>query len=1147
MRLARHTIALLLLTCVLTTWVYAQATSGSMSGTIKDPNGAVIPGAKIVATHVPTNRDFPAQSTDSGLYVLPSLPPGPYTVSVEQPGFKKLVRSGIEIRIGQRQDLDLSLEVGDVQQKIEVTAEAPLLETSSAERGQVISPQVLAALPLYTGGLRSAEAFVGYMPGVNSNAEVSINGSNGRAKEIFIDGASITIPESGGVNFYFPGFEAYQEMKLVTDTFNAEYGRLGGGLEMFTTKSGTNDIHASAFWNFRRDVLEAAGWSSNAVFNRTPGFRTKVRLNEQGGTAGGPVYIPKVYDGRNKTFFYFTYARDIRPATPVSTANETVPTTRMKQGDFGELAYGIFDPATTVGQTRTPFANNIIPKSRWSKISTNIVPQIPDPNSGGGLTANYTLTGASVHDDYIYTVKGDHSFTDKHRVAFFMTRRSYSDAAPSQFTGALGNGLLSGQYPEDYRGNYDWVMSPTKLLHITFGNSQTIQRWNNPEQRGWGSKFGFPGLTGKSDATPVISFDTDNLTGWGMNQGKVDNGGQFNYTYQWTAQMSVVRGKHEYKFGGDVRFLQTTGDDWAGTNGFYYFSRFQTADPQNKNATGNAFASLLLGAPDRANQSNLPVVIGQIRYSYYAGFFQDNWRIMPKLTLNYGFRYEVPIGWHSRDGLYSNLDINKPNPGAGGLPGAMVFAGTGAGRSGDKRFYPTDFSNLGPRVGFAYRLDDKTTIRGGFGIFYQTLGNGGCGCTDGIGGAPTSAVSDGLNPAINWDNGIQASGGSVDKRFDPTVDNFVSGVYRQGPNYGKAPRIYNWSFTIQREYKNYLFEAAYVGNRGRGLNSTVYINELPFKYLALGNLLGKNINDAAVKAANYSEPFAGFAAGWKGGATLAQALRPFPQYGTVVDINAGVGRTWYDALQTKVERRFGNLQLMGSYVWSKSLSLMTFRQIFSQGAQVQTQDAQNIADAKSLMYFDIPHFVKILSTYHLPIGKGQKFFGSINRLADAFIGGWTIAGVQQYRSGTLIQIQTAGNPLGTGVLFAPVTKANYTGNAVKTGQSTTSLDPNNPNSRWFNYGASSPFTNAPAYTYGTTSMYHPEFRNPWFRYENLSIQKDFNFFERAHFSYRADFINMFNRTDFGGINATIGNVNFGRPGAPQAGGRIISMGAKLEF
>ncbi|MCX6622586.1 MAG: TonB-dependent receptor, partial [Acidobacteria bacterium] len=754
---------------------------------------------------------------------------------------------------------------------------------------------------------------------------------------------------------------------------------------MFNTKSGTNQVHASAFWNLRRDIFEAAGWSSNQTLNRTPGFRSKVRFNEEGGTAGGPVWIPKVYDGRNKTFFYFTYVKDIRPASPIITVGETVPTALMKQGNFNELGYPIYDPSTTAlvngTLTRTPFANNTIPKAQWSNISTNMIPVIPDPNSGGGLTSNYTLVGGSNHDDTIYTVKADHAFNNAHRVSFFMTRRNYMDIAPSQFTGPLSNGLLSGQYPEDYRGNYDWVISPTKLLHITFGNSQTIQRWNNPEQRGNGSRFGFPGLTGKSDATPYISFTTDNLTGWGMSQGKVDNGGQFNYTYQWSGQMSWVRGKHEYKFGADVRRLMTTGDDWAGTNGSYVFSRFQTADPLRKSTTGNAFASFLLGAPDSANQTNLPVVIGQIRYGYHAGYFQDNWRVNPRLTINYGVRYEVPIGWHSRDGLYSNLDVNKPNPGAGGLPGAIVFAGVGAGRSGVKRFYPTDLSNVGPRAGFAYRLGDKTTLRGGFGIFYQTLGNGGCGCTDGIGGAPVSAVSDGLNPAINWDNGIrQAGSGPVDKRFDPTVDNFVSGVYRQGPNYGKAPRIYNWSFTIQHELKSFLFEAAYVGNRGNGLNSTVYINELPFKYLALGPLLGKNINDPAVVAANYKEPFAGFASGWGGGATLAQSLRPFPQYGTVVDVNAGVGKTWYDAMQSKVERKFGNLQFMGSYVWSKSLALMTYRQIFSQGAQVQAQDASNINDAKSLMFFDIPHFVNLLTSYRLPIGKGQKFFGSANRV-----------------------------------------------------------------------------------------------------------------------------------------------------------------------
>jgi hypothetical protein len=1152
MRLAKYTVIALCLFCLFATLLMAQATSGSMSGTITDPNGAVVPGAKVSALHVPTGRGYEAVASDAGLYVLPNLAPGPYEVTVEQPGFKKLVRSGIEIRIGTRQDLDMSLEVGDLQQKVEIKAEAPLLELSSAERGQNISQQVLYSLPIYGGGLRSAEAFVGYMPGVNSWGETSINGSNGRSKEIFIDGASITIPESGGVNFYFPGFEAYQEMKLVTSTFNAEYGRLGGGLEMFTTKSGTNDYHASAFWNLRRDIFEAAGWSSNQVVGRASGYRTKVRLNEEGGTGGGPVWIPKVYNGKNKTFVYFTYAKDIRPVTPIITGGLTVPTTQMKSGNFSELAYGIYDPASTSGSgsnlTRQLFPGNVIPQSRFSKISSNILPQIPNPNSGGGVTSNYTLVGGSVHEDTLWTLKFDHAFTTDHRVSFFMTRRNYTDLAPSNFAGALSNGLLSGQYPEDYRVNYDWMISPTMLLHTTWGNSQTIQLWNNPEQRGWGSKFGFPGLSGKSDATPYISFSTDNLTSWGMNQGKVDGGGQFNYTHQFSQQLSWVKGKHELKFGWDIRRLQTTGDDWAGTNGSYVFSRYQTADPTRRTTTGNAFASFLLGAADSASQTTLPVVIGQIRYGYHAFFAQDNFRLTPRLTINYGVRYEVPIGWHSRDGNYSNLDITKPNAGAGGLPGAMVFAGTGAGRSGVKRFYPTDWSNLGPRVGFAYRATNHTTIRGGFGIYYQTLGNGGCGCTDGIGGAPVSAISDGTNPAIYWENGIKPAGTQKkDLRFDPTVDNFVSGVYRQGPNYGKAPRIYNWSFTIQQEYRQYLFEIAYVGNRGRGLNSTVYLNQLPVSALSLGSLLGKNILDPAVVAAGYKEPFAGFAAGWGGGATLAQALRPFPQYGTVVDVNAGVGRTWYDSLQTKVERRFGGFQMMGSYVWSKTLSLMTYRQIFSQGSNVQAQDAYNLQDAKYYSYFDIPNVLNLLTTYQLPIGRGKKFFGSASRPVNLVIGGWSVSAAQQYRAGGLIQIQTNGNPLGSGVLFSPVTKAVATGKTIRTGQSADTMDPNNPASRWFNYGADAPYVSASAYSLGSAAMYNSEFRNPWYRSENISLQKDFQFSERIQLRYRADLMNVFNRSVLGNINGTVGNANFGRPQSPMVGQRYISMGVRLEF
>jgi len=1172
MTLAQRCAAFVVLSSLAAAIVPAQVTSGSLSGTITDSNGAVVPGAKVVATHEPTNREYPAVSTDAGLYVFPNLVPGPYTITVEQTGFKKLVRTGIEIRIGQRQDLDLQLEVGDIQQRIEVSAEPPLLETSTAERGQVLSSQVLYSLPIYSGGLRNAETFVSYMPGVNSGAETSINGSNGRAKEIEIDGASLTLPESGGVNFYFPGFEAYSEMKLITSTYNAEYGRLGGGLEVFTTKSGTNSVHGAAFLNMRRDIWEAAGWSSNQVPGRTPGFRQKVRFNEEGGAAGGPVYIPKLYDGRNRTFFYFTIAKDVRPASPLVNNGLTLPTVLMKQGNFSELPVPIYDPNTSTTAngvtTRTPFPGNIIPQNRFSTISKNILPLIPDPTRPG-TSGNYDFLGSSVHDDTIWTLKLDHSITQNQRIAYFMTHRNYLDDAIQYFPGPISYGLVNKQLPDDYRGNHDWTISPTKLLHTTFGFSRSQQLWNNPLQRGYGSKIGLP-LSGVADAFPTIGFETDfpspglpaagpvpaNNTVFGMSQGKVDNGGQWNWTTHVNQQLSWIRGKHEMKMGWDVRRLRTIGNDWAGSNGSYFFNRAQTADPARLTSTGHSFASFLLGAVDQASATATPVTALQIRYGYHAGFFQDNWRITPRFTLNYGIRYEIPIGWHEVNGNYSSFDPTVPNPGAGNLPGALIFAGVGPNRTGKKRLYSTDFTNIGPRAGFAYRLFDKTTIRGGFGIYYQTLGNGGCGCTDGVNGS-FSQISDGVNQAFNWDQGgVQPPAGyQKPPRIDPTFDNFLNGVYRMGPNYGKAPRIYNWSFTIQQEVGRFLFEGAYVGNRGHGLASTVFLNQLPTSYLSLGSLLSKNINDPAVVAAGYKEPFPGFAKGWGGGATLAQALRPFPQYGNIYDANAGVGKTWYDALQTKVERRFGSLQLMGSWVWSKSLSLMTYRQIFTQ-SQVNTQDSYNIPDGKSFQPWDFPHVVNILASYQLPFGRGKKYLSSVNRVANLIVGGWWISAAQQYRSGTLIQIITPGNPLGSGALFSPFTKANATGRPIKTGVASTDLDPNNPNIRWFNSGANAPFVAAPAYTLGTSAFYNNDFRNPWVRNENLSIAKDFFVTESIRLQYRADALNLFNRTAFGNVNGQIGtfsatgaysNANFGRPTSPQLGQRIISMGLRLEF
>ncbi|MDQ2899596.1 MAG: TonB-dependent receptor, partial [Acidobacteriota bacterium] len=969
-------------------------------------------------------------------------------------------------------------------------------------------------------------------------------------REVMIDGASLTIPESGGTVFNFPGFEAFNEMRLITSTYNAEYGRLGGGIELMVTKSGTNGLHGAAFLNMRRDIWDAAGWTSNSNPRNAPGFRAKERYNEEGGAIGGPVYIPKVYDGRNKTFFYFTYAKDVRPATiSFQSPNDTLPTTLMKQGNFSEVS-PIFDPATTTTAngvtTRQQFPGNIIPASRFSKVSNNIIPLIPDPNQAG-VTGNYAFLNSSVHTDYIYSIKADHAITASNRASFFMTRESQVDNGIALLPGPLSNGLLAGQYPDNYRANDDWIFSPTLLLHSTFGVSRQRQHWNNPLQNGYGSKIGLP-LTGDSDAFPIVNFETDALTNWGMNQGKVNNGGQFNTTIQFSQQLSWVRGKHELKFGWDIRSLRTIGQDLAGTNGSYSFSRAQTADPARLTTTGNAFASFLLGSADLGSATATPVTFAQIRYAYYAGFVQDTWRLTPKVTLDLGLRYEVPVGWHDKSGNYSSLDITKPNPGANNLPGSLIYGGSGTGRTGKTLLFPTDYSDIGPRVGVAYHPFNKTVIRGGFGMYYQTLGNGGCGCTDGFNGN-FSQLSDGLNPAFNWDNkGVQPPSGFKAPPFlDPSFDNFSNAVFRTGPTFGVAPRVYNYSLTLQQEHKGFLFEAAYIGNRAHRLSSTIELNQLPVKNLALGSLLGKNIKDPAVVAAGYKEPFPGFAAGWVGGATLAQALRPYPQFGAIYDANAGVGKLWYDSFQAKIERRFSGLQLVGSYVFSKNLTLMHYRQIFSQSTQVQTQDAYNINDAKTLSPLDLTHVANLLTSFELPFGRGKKFLGSSGRIANLLVGGWIVSAAQQYRSGAPIEVVTPGNPLGAGELFSRVTKAVYTGHPIQTGVSRGSLDPNNPNVRWFNSGANSPFAVAAPYTLGNASLYYEDFRNPPFFNENISILKNFIITESVRLVYRADAINAFNRTDFGSINGTVGNVNFGRPQGVQDGPRIITMGVRLEF
>ena len=464
------------------------------------------------------------------------------------------------------------------------------------------------------------------------------------------------------------------------------------------------------------------------------------------------------------------------------------------------------------------------------------------------------------------------------------------------------------------------------------------------------------------------------------------------------------------------------------------------------------------------------------------------------------------------------------------------------------RPYETDFSDIGPRFGVSYRITEKTVFRGGWGVYYQTLGNGGCGCRLGYAN-PISVNSDGVNGALQWDNGIAPPPG-----FQPPPVFEQSAFVNQNvdvfsDNFGKAPRLFSWSASIQQEIKRFVLDVAYVGNRGHGLNSTVLLNQLPTSRLALGSLLQRRIDDPAVIAAGFSKPYASF----PNTSSLAQALRPFPQYLDISERNAGIGRTWYDALQTKLERRFGNLQLMAAYTFSKSLGIGHYRQIFSQnfgtqGYNIAAQDNYNYDEMKSYMPFDQPHVVNILTSYELPFGKGKKFLGGAGFLTNLIVGNWTLSAVQQYRSGALVLVQAPANTLGTGVLFTQFKKANVGTGPIQTGIDRTTLDPNNPATRWFNAAA---FTTPGQFELGNAAQYYGDFRNPPLMQENVSVNKILRFpvsGDRAiDLDLRADAFNIFNRTNFGGIVGAIGNPNFGRPTGPQTGARLITMGVRVDF
>jgi hypothetical protein len=1129
MRLFCPSALLLLLTAaILPAWSQDRAT---ILGRVTDPAGAVIPGAAVTVTNQSTGVKTTTNTNEAGNYVVSSLPFGRYEVVCEAKGFRKFIARDNDVNIAQTLTLDISLQLGAVDQTVEVSGAAPVVESNTSDLGTVIDQKQVADLPLsVNGNMRNPESFVFLAPGVTGDTgNTEINGSQDRAKEVLVDGAQATGPESGGTMFTYPPVEAIGEFKLEAANFTAEYGKTGGGFEIFTTKSGTNQFHGSLFEYLRNDKLDARGFISPV----TP----VNRQNEFGGAFGGPVILPK-YNGRNRTFFYFVYD-GFRYRAGATNQVLTLPNAKERSGDFSGLVKGgqplaIYDPGSTRsdgagGFTRDIFPNAMIPANRISKVSAAMLQLLPATNTVSA-TNNYTAVGVNAFTRDIVTIKGDHSFTDRHRISLFAYISGENSVAPALIEGAMSPALAQQRPARWGRFNYDFLISPSAANNFRAGYTREPQQWARvTSDQGLLQKTRLSGVNPPGDIIPRIQF-TDTYQNW--SDETKNKGLQVNNTLQFADTLSLIRGNHSFKLGADMRWQQTNGADSAGQQGLFAFSPNETAFPTaaGRAVSGDAFASFLLGAVDNASYNGLYVVPG-LRYQYKALFVQDDWKVSRRLTLNLGLRWDLFTPRHEHNNNISGFDPSLPNPGAGNLLGAIRFLGDGAGRDNSRTsFADTYYKALGPRVGFAYQLTGRTVLRGGYGISYGQ-GNANAGLRDsqkfvyGFNAAPSYASTDaGVTSPFNLDSGFPTNWPHP-PFIGPTVQNGTN-VTMIGAGDGRPPYFQNYQFSVQREFSaRTSLELAYVGVKGTRLgNGLISINQLDPRYLSLGSLLTQPVTSAAAQAAGIKIPYTGFTG------SVAQALRPYPQFLNIVNNSNPNGNSTYNALQAKLTKRLGHgLTVQAAYTWAKTLTDGSI----AAGGGPSGEDYYNRKLEKSLSPNDVPQIFVVAYTYELPFGKGRALLKS--GVAAAILGGWQLSGIQQYSVGKPVQL-TVNNTL---PLFNGVLRPNLVSGVPMT------LDHPDPLANpWFNKAA---FGIPASYQFGSAARSYTDLRAPNSYNESFGLARRILLSEKVALSIRGEFFNAFNRVVFGAPVANVSAANFGRVTNQANSPRQGQVSARIDF
>lgn len=1111
--------------------LFAQGNLGGVSGTIMDSSGSAITDVRITLQNLQTNATHRATSDDRG-FSLRAIPPGLYKLEAEKTGFRKFVREQVSILTATIIELPVTLEVGSVNESVTVQSNAVALQTTSPEVSTVLERKQILDLPIQVGtgaittaasGRRQPEAFIFLTPGVTgSQWGKSINGSPEFTQEMLIDGISAQLAGNPGfLAQTAPPYEAIEEFKMQNTLFPAEYGR-GLGVINFTLRSGTNKFHGGLFELFRNNNLDARQFFAAR--------RAVVRFNEAGGSLGGPLWIPKVYNGKDKTFWNFSYSL-VRNAPPINGNLVSLPTAEFKGGNFSRYfdnagaLIPVFDPATTTADgTRTPFPGNIIPSARASQVAQRAMALMPGPDNPGTYFNNFVHKGANYTEDDVWSLKADHLFNENHRVSFSIWRSLNDGFVRSEFgaaAGPLGLLFLSNIKGRNYRFNYDQTVSPTLLHHFGFGHTFSDPTRQRDTRRG-NEIIQLPGVARDAPGFPAFSIGNPygGLTIGNSNQQPNDPSANISYVVldNWT----WVKGRHLLKMGGEFRLLRFNnfaGTDTGGLSGLYNFSALSTSnltDPR-QNQLGNGWASFYLGQVFSA-QRLIPAPERQMQHEFYTWFAEDVLKVSRNLTMTLGLRHEVATVVYERNYRQSFLDVGLANPGAGGRPGALAFLQNG------KRLAPSYRRAFSPRVGLAYTLNPKTVIRTGFGLFWSPTNATSIGRLSRYFNSGFSFTQDfpqqtsGRVPALLLEAGPTPFTGTLPNTSPTLLNNNI--IDFLNPGSAKPGYTNSWTFNVQRELPwQFLADVGYVGQRSVGLPGGLEnLNQVPVSQLRLGNTLNAGITSQAARDAGVNVPYPGF------NGSVAQALRPFPQFTDIRNLLQPTGWNNYHSLQVRMQRRFSQgFSMLIAYTHSKNfIHGGGYTGWGDDAAAARPLDTANRGLEKRLAQFDLPHNLVLSWNYELPFGKGKRWMNVNSKAANLLLGGWQVNGIHEYRSGTPFGV--AGG--GLIPIFGGGNRPNrVAGVAPLNGISHGSFDPGRD--RYLNIAA---FAQPDPFTLGTAAPNYGDMRNFGFRNENLSLHKNFAFMEGHALQVRAEFFNAFNRVNFGGAAA---NIN-----APATYGRI---------